>query len=61
MYYNRRIKSYLGPRFNLNNWNQVRSSFPDKEMSLYGPGTDSGTFDYFTDVINGEEGKTQSD
>ena len=40
----------------INNWNQVRSSFPDKEMSLYGPGTDSGTFDYFTDVINGEEG-----
>ena len=31
----------------VNNWNQVRSSFPDKEMSLYGPGTDSGTFDYF--------------
>ena len=26
----------------INNWNQVRSSFPDKEMSLYGPGTDSG-------------------
>ena len=30
-------------------------------MNLYGPGTDSGTFDYFTDVINGEEGKTRSD
>ncbi len=45
----------------INNWNQVRSSFPDKEMSLYGPGTDSGTFDYFTDVINGEEGKTRAD
>ena len=29
---------------------------PDAEVSLYGPGTDSGTFDYFTDVINGEEG-----
>ena len=45
----------------INNWNQVRSSFPDKEMSLYGPGTDSGTFDYFTDVINGDEGKTRAD
>jgi len=45
----------------VNNWNQVRSSFPDVEMNLYGPGTDSGTFDYFTDVINGEEGKTRSD
>ena len=29
---------------------------PDADVSLYGPGTDSGTFDYFTDVINGEEG-----
>ena len=45
----------------INNWNQLRSSFPDKEMSLYGPGTDSGTFDYFTDVINGDEGKTRAD
>ena len=34
---------------------------PDVEVSLYGPGTDSGTFDYFTDVINGEEGKSRSD
>jgi phosphate transport system substrate-binding protein len=31
-------------------------ALPDAEVSLYGPGTDSGTFDYFTDVINGEEG-----
>ena len=45
----------------VNNWNQVRSSFPDVEMNLYGPGTDSGTFDYFTDEINGDEGRTRSD
>ena len=45
----------------VNNWNQVRSSFPDKKISLYGPGTDSGTFDYFTKVINGEEGATRAD
>ena len=30
-------------------------------MNLYGPGTDSGTFDYFTEVINGQEGRTRSD
>ena len=30
-------------------------------MNLYGPGTDSGTFDYFTDEINGDEGRTRSD
>jgi len=34
---------------------------PDLDISLYGPGTDSGTFDYFTDEINGEEGKSRSD
>lgn len=34
---------------------------PDIEISLYGPGTDSGTFDYFTDVINGEEALSRSD
>ena len=34
---------------------------PDAEVSLYGPGTDSGTFDYFTDAINGEEGVSRKD
>ena len=34
---------------------------PDAEVSLYGPGTDSGTFDYFTDTINGEEGLSRKD
>ena len=43
------------------NWNQVRDGFPDKSLSLYGPGTDSGTFDYFTDEINGEEGASRAD
>ncbi len=43
------------------NWNQVDPSFPDQEIALFGPGTDSGTFDYFTDEINGEEGASRSD
>ncbi len=34
---------------------------PDGDVSLYGPGTDSGTFDYFTDVINGVEGQSRDD
>lgn len=42
-------------------WNQVDSSFPDVELALFGPGTDSGTFDYFTDEINGEEGAIRTD
>ncbi|MGB0871601.1 MAG: phosphate ABC transporter substrate-binding protein PstS family protein [Solirubrobacterales bacterium] len=45
----------------VDNWNQVDSSFPDEKMELYGPGTDSGTFDYFTEAVNGEEGQSRSD
>jgi phosphate transport system substrate-binding protein len=43
------------------NWNQVDPSFPSERLSLAGAGTDSGTFDYFTDEINGEEGASRSD
>ena len=42
-------------------WKDVEASWPDEEMPLYGPGTDSGTFDYFTGVINGDEGRSRSD
>lgn len=45
----------------ITNWNQVDPSFPDVPLSLYGAGTDSGTFDYFTDAINGEEGASRTD
>jgi phosphate transport system substrate-binding protein len=40
---------------------QLDAKLPDTQLSLYGPGTDSGTFDFFTDVINGEEGVTRED
>ncbi len=46
---------------NVKNWNQVKPSYPDQEMKLFGPGTDSGTFDFYTDKINGEEGRSRSD
>ncbi|MEL7054382.1 MAG: PstS family phosphate ABC transporter substrate-binding protein, partial [Cyanobacteria bacterium J06588_5] len=42
-------------------WSQIRSEFPDEPLTLYGPGTDSGTFDYFTDEVNGEEGASRGD
>ncbi|MBT9315165.1 PstS family phosphate ABC transporter substrate-binding protein [Leptothoe spongobia] len=45
----------------VSNWNQVDASFPDQALGLYGPGTDSGTFDYFTDEVNGEEGASRGD
>jgi phosphate transport system substrate-binding protein len=40
---------------------EIDPSLPDTELSLYGPGTDSGTFDFFTDAINGEEGVSRED
>jgi phosphate transport system substrate-binding protein len=42
-------------------WDQVNPDFPKEPVELFGPGTDSGTFDYFTDVVNGEEGASRSD
>ncbi|MDV3223269.1 PstS family phosphate ABC transporter substrate-binding protein [Intrasporangium sp.] len=42
-------------------WDQVDPSFPKEELALFGAGTDSGTFDYFTDEINGEEGAIRTD
>lgn len=42
-------------------WKDVDPKFPDKPMTLYGPGTDSGTYDYFTKAITGEEGKSRGD
>ena len=45
----------------VNNWNQVRSGFPDRPLRLYGPDTDSGTFDFFTEEINGEAQVSRAD
>ena len=42
-------------------WNQVRSEWPEERFNLYGPGTESGTFDFFTERVNGEEGASRSD
>jgi phosphate transport system substrate-binding protein len=55
------LATIWGPGSKVKNWNQVDPSFPDQKLSLFGPGTDSGTFDYFTDEINGEEGASRSD
>lgn len=42
-------------------WKDINASFPDEKLELFGPGTDSGTFDYFTKAINGEEGRSRTD
>ena len=46
---------------NVNNWKDVRAGFPDVPLKLYGAGTDSGTFDFFTEVINGTARRSRSD
>jgi phosphate transport system substrate-binding protein len=45
----------------VNSLSDLDAKLPDTKLSLYGPGTDSGTFDFFTDEINGEEGVTRED
>jgi len=42
-------------------WNQVNASWPNEPIALYGPGTDSGTFDYFTEEVMGESGASRAD
>ncbi len=42
-------------------WSDVDPDWPDEPFKLYGPGTDSGTYDYFTEQINGEEGSGRQD
>jgi phosphate transport system substrate-binding protein len=42
-------------------WNQVRPSFPNTAIKLFGAGADSGTFDYFTERVNGKERASRKD
>jgi phosphate transport system substrate-binding protein len=55
------LKAIWDKSSKVNNWNQVDPSFPNEPLKLFGAGTDSGTFDYFTQAINGEEGRSRSD
>ena len=45
----------------INNWNQVRAGFPNAPLKLFGPGADSGTFDYFTEAIVGKSKSSRGD
>ena len=45
----------------IDRWNQVRADWPDEKLRLYGPGVDSGSFDYFTETINGEAQSSRGD
>ncbi|TAK49583.1 MAG: PstS family phosphate ABC transporter substrate-binding protein [Betaproteobacteria bacterium] len=50
-----------GAQGKITKWNQVNPSWPDAPLKLFGPGADSGTFDYFTDAINGKEKASRGD
>ena len=55
------LNSVWKPGSEVDNWSQVRAGFPDQRLRLYGPDTDSGTFDYFTEEVNGEAQVSRSD
>jgi phosphate transport system substrate-binding protein len=55
------LKKIWEPESKLKSWRQVRASFPDLPINLYGPGKDSGTFDYFTEVIVGTARASRED
>jgi phosphate transport system substrate-binding protein len=55
------LKRIWEPGSKVDSWRDVDPKFPDVELDLFGAGTDSGTFDYFTEVIVGEEGASRSD
>ena len=55
------LNSIWKPGSEIDNWSQVRAGFPDQRLRLYGPDTDSGTFDYFTEEVNGEAQVSRAD
>jgi phosphate transport system substrate-binding protein len=55
------LKKIWQPNSTVTKWSDIRTGWPDQPIHLYGPGTDSGTFDYFTEVINGKAKSSRAD
>jgi phosphate transport system substrate-binding protein len=55
------LKKIWEPGSKVSNWNDIRSSFPNQSLKLFGPGTDSGTFDFFTEAVNGRARASRTD
>jgi phosphate transport system substrate-binding protein len=55
------LRKIWEPGSKVSNWNQVRDGFPNVPLKLFGAGTDSGTFDYFTEAVNGKAKASRSD
>lgn len=55
------LKAIWSPDSTVKTWRDVRAEWPNEPIKLYAPGTDSGTFDYFTEVVNGKSGAVRTD
>ena len=55
------LKKMWEPGSKVDNWRDVRPGFPDVPLKLFGPGTDSGTFEYFTEAVNGRARASRAD
>jgi phosphate transport system substrate-binding protein len=55
------LKMIWEPNSKVTNWSDVRPEWPKEEIKLYGPGSESGTFEYFTEEITGEAGAIRTD
>lgn len=55
------LQKIWAPDSTVKTWSDIRAEWPAEEIVFYAPGTDSGTFDYFTEEINGESGAIRSD
>jgi len=55
------LKKLWEPGSKVTKWNELDPRWPEEEIKLFGPDTDSGTFDYFTEVICGEEGASRAE
>jgi phosphate transport system substrate-binding protein len=55
------LKKIWEPDSKVKTWKDIRATWPDRAIKLYGPGTDSGTFDYFTEAINGKAQASRAD
>ena len=55
------LKKLWEPNSTIKRWNQIRPEWPDQPINLYGPGTDSGTFEYFTEAIVGTAKSSRAD
>jgi phosphate transport system substrate-binding protein len=55
------LNKIWAPDSTVKKWSDVRAEWPNETIKLYAPGTDSGTFDYFTEVVNGKSGAVRTD